>query len=217
MSTYLSPYLHFRGEARDAMTFYESVLGGKLEVMTFADMGGMGVGDDEIDLVMHSALTVSESVLLMAADVPRHMEGALANGHVALSGDEAEVQAGSFRVRAALSELELRAAGGPKAPEGAKVKRREGAAISLPRVESPGMEVDLRGQRVEEVLPALDRYLDEAFVSGLPRVRIIHGKGTGALRRAVRDELRRHPLVSRYRQGDAMEGGDGVTVAELAQ
>lgn len=136
---------------------------------------------------------------------------------VALSGDEAEVQAGSFRVRAALSELELRAAGGPKAPEGAKVKRREGAAISLPRVESPGMEVDLRGQRVEEVLPALDRYLDEAFVSGLPRVRIIHGKGTGALRRAVRDELRRHPLVSRYRQGDAMEGGDGVTVAELAQ
>ncbi|MCB0893792.1 MAG: VOC family protein [Nocardioidaceae bacterium] len=96
MSTYLSPYLHFRGEARDAMTFYESVLGGKLEVMTFADMGGMGVGDDEIDLVMHSALTVSESVLLMAADVPRHMEGALANGHVALSGDDVETLRGWF-------------------------------------------------------------------------------------------------------------------------
>lgn len=96
MSTYLSPYLHFRGEAREAMTFYESVFGGTLEVMSFADMGGMGVGDDEADLVMHSALTVSESVLLMGADVPRHMEGEWPHGQIALSGDDVDTLRGWF-------------------------------------------------------------------------------------------------------------------------
>lgn len=96
MSTYLSPYLHFRGATREAMAFYESVFGGRLDVMTFADMGGMGLGDDETHLVMHSALTVSESVLLMAADVPRHMEGELSNGHVALSGDDVDTLRGWF-------------------------------------------------------------------------------------------------------------------------
>ncbi|WP_395692737.1 VOC family protein [Nocardioides sp.] len=90
MSTYLCPYLNFRGEAREAMTFYQSVFGGTLEVMTFADMGGMGVADDETHLVMHSALTVSESVLLMGADVPRHMEGDFPSGGLALSGDDVD-------------------------------------------------------------------------------------------------------------------------------
>lgn len=96
MSTYLSPYLHFRGEARAAMTYYASVLGGQLDVMTFADMGGMGVADDEAGLVMHSALTVSDSVLLMGADVPRHMEGEWPHGQIALSGDDVDTLRGWF-------------------------------------------------------------------------------------------------------------------------
>ena len=107
MSTYLSPYLHFRTGARDVMAFYESVFGGKLDVMTFADMGGMGVGEDEVDLVMHSALTVSDSVLLMAADVPRHMAGEFTNGHVALSGDDVETLRGWFDGLAAGGTVEM--------------------------------------------------------------------------------------------------------------
>ena len=90
MTTNLNPYLHFRGQAREAMTFYQSILGGELEVMTFADLGGMGVADDEADQVMHSALTVSGSVSVMGADVPRHVEGDFANGRIALSGDETD-------------------------------------------------------------------------------------------------------------------------------
>ena len=85
-TTQLTPYLNFRGQARDAMAFYESVFGGKLDVTTFADMGGMGVPEAESNLVMHSALTVSESVQVMASDVPSHMEGEFPNGRISLSG-----------------------------------------------------------------------------------------------------------------------------------
>ena len=79
------------------------------------------------------------------------------------------------------------------------------------------MELDLRGLTVDDMLIELDRYLDTAYLAGLPFVRIIHGKGTGALRQAVRDELRGHPLVSSFRAGEANEGGEGVTVAKLVQ
>jgi PhnB protein len=88
MSTVLNPYLNFRGQAREAMTFYQSVFGGQLDVMTFGDMGGMGVPENEADQVMHSALSVSESVQLMGSDVPSHMEGDFPNGSISLSGDD---------------------------------------------------------------------------------------------------------------------------------
>jgi DNA mismatch repair protein MutS2 len=79
------------------------------------------------------------------------------------------------------------------------------------------MELDLRGLTVDDMLVELDRYLDTAYLAGLPFVRIIHGKGTGALRQAVREQLRGHALVRDYRAGDAAEGGEGVTVARLIQ
>jgi DNA mismatch repair protein MutS2 len=69
--------------------------------------------------------------------------------------------------------------------------------------------------RVEEAIPRLEKYLNDAYLARLPPVRIIHGKGTGTLRRAVREHLEGHPLVASYRPGDQHEGGDGVTVVEL--
>jgi PhnB protein len=103
MSTTLNPYLNFRGKAREAMTFYQSVLGGKLDVMTFGDMGGMGVREDETGLVMHSALSVSDSVQLMGADVPSHMDtgGDIVNGSISLSGDDEATLRGWFEGLAA--------------------------------------------------------------------------------------------------------------------
>jgi DNA mismatch repair protein MutS2 len=68
---------------------------------------------------------------------------------------------------------------------------------------------------VEEAIPRLDKHLNDAYLARLPSVRIIHGRGTGALRRAVREQLEGHPLVASYRPGDQHEGGEGVTVAEL--
>jgi DNA mismatch repair protein MutS2 len=87
---------------------------------------------------------------------------------------------------------------------------------ALPMLESAGMELDLRGQTSDEGLINLERYLDGAYMANLPWVRIIHGKGSGVLRAAVRDALKSHPLVSSYRAGDEGEGGEGVTVVSLA-
>jgi len=76
-------------------------------------------------------------------------------------------------------------------------------------------ELHLRQLTVDEALLKLDQYLNDAFMAGLYQVRIIHGKGTGTLRQAVREQLANHPLVKSYRLGDYGEGGAGVTIVEL--
>jgi DNA mismatch repair protein MutS2 len=76
-------------------------------------------------------------------------------------------------------------------------------------------ELRLRHLTVDEALWQLDQYLNDAFMAGLSSVRIVHGKGTGKLRRAVHDSLTRHPLVKSYRLGDYGEGDYGITVVEL--
>ena len=78
-------------------------------------------------------------------------------------------------------------------------------------------EVRLRHLTVDEALPKLDQYLHDAFMAGLFQVRIIHGKGTGTLRRVVREELDKHPLVKSYRLGEYGEGGDGVTIVQFTE
>ena len=76
-------------------------------------------------------------------------------------------------------------------------------------------ELLLRRLTVEEALYRLDQYLYDAFMAGLLSVRIVHGKGTGTLRRAVHESLAKHPLVKSYRLGDYGEGDYGVTIVEL--
>ena len=76
-------------------------------------------------------------------------------------------------------------------------------------------EIHLRRLTLDEALLKLDEYLDGAFMAGMFSVRVIHGKGTGTLRQAVREYLARHSLVKTYRPGAYGEGGDGVTIVEL--
>ena len=73
----------------------------------------------------------------------------------------------------------------------------------------------LIGHRTDDARDVLEKYLDDAFMAGLPTVRLIHGKGTGALRKTVRDLLASHPLVDSFRDGEPSEGGTGATVAAL--
>jgi DNA mismatch repair protein MutS2 len=77
-------------------------------------------------------------------------------------------------------------------------------------------ELHLRHLTLDEALPLLDKYLNDAFMAGLYQVRIIHGKGTGTLRQAVRKKLDKHPLVDSYRPAGYGEGGAGVTIVELS-
>jgi DNA mismatch repair protein MutS2 len=85
--------------------------------------------------------------------------------------------------------------------------------IAFPKV---APELDLRGLTVDEALLLIDQRLDEAVRSGVHELRIIHGKGTGTLRRAVRDMLGKHALVRAQASAERRDGGDGVTVVELA-
>lgn len=90
--------------------------------------------------------------------------------------------------------------------------------LTLPAQEeitAPDMQLDLRGWRVEEALLEVDRYLNDAYLAGMPFVRILHGKGTGALRQAVREDMGRSPMVKSFASAPANEGGDGVTVVTL--
>src|SRR5262249_15855522 len=133
----------------------------------------------------------------------------------ALTATEAEVQVGRMRIRAKLDEVELRGSPeGSSAPALAEPSPAPTRQVELPV--SSGLEMDLRGQTVEDALPELERYLDAAYLAGLPWVRIIHGKGTGKLRQGVREYLRASPVVKSQEPGKETEGGDGVTVVRLA-
>jgi DNA mismatch repair protein MutS2 len=131
----------------------------------------------------------------------------------AMDGDKVEVSLGRFRLSVDPGDLEIRAS---PVQEAARVGASEYAPQMQP-TRHVKTELDLRGWRVEETLAELDRYLNDAFLMGLPWVRIIHGKGTGVLRQVVREALAGHPLVAKYMPGKPEEGGDGVTVAELAK
>jgi DNA mismatch repair protein MutS2 len=82
---------------------------------------------------------------------------------------------------------------------------------------TPANDLYIRQLTVDEALFKLDQYLHDAFMSGLFQVRIVHGKGTGTLRQAVREAIAKHPLVNSYRPGAYGEGGEGVTIVEIAQ
>ena len=98
------------------------------------------------------------------------------------------------------------------APAGPDVALVDGAADGRAPARTPGTTLDVRGQRVDEALGNLDRWLDEALLLGHDAVFVIHGHGTGALRTAVRERPHGHAAVKRHRAGEPGEGGDGVTV-----
>jgi DNA mismatch repair protein MutS2 len=133
----------------------------------------------------------------------------------AINEEEAEIQVGMLRVRTRLTDLQPLAEIDQLAhPEPSPViDYRMPSSIDLPA--SPGLELDLRGLRADDALEALERYLDSAYLAGLPFVRIIHGKGTGKLRQSVRQALQDHPHVGAFEAGGDKEGGEGVTVAKL--
>ncbi len=125
------------------------------------------------------------------------------------AGHDVEVQVGAMRVRVDADNLEFRG----KAKSRDEETRFEG--IRTPSAASPGLELHLRGFLVEDAIPALEEYLDQAYLAGLPWVNIVHGHGTGALKKAIRDYLRGHPLVKEYKKAPENEGGDGVTIVRF--
>ena len=142
-------------------------------------------------------------------------------------GGKVTVQVGPLRTTAAVSDLrivskraERRTASGTRPRPAAKAGKRDHVMVAAPSegralTRTPDATLDLRGERVDDGLAALDRFLDESMRESREVIFIIHGHGTGAMRSAVRDAVRLHPSVVEFRPGEPGEGGDGVTVAWL--
>ena len=124
---------------------------------------------------------------------------------------EVGVQAGLLKLKVKIGELR---AAEPK-KESPSPRRAAQGQLGFAKAQALGTELNLHGLDSLEALELLDKYLDDAFIAGLKTLRINHGRGTGVLRKAVREHLRTHRLVKSYRQGDYQEGGPGMTVVEL--
>jgi len=153
-----------------------------------------------------------------------------------IKGDEAEVRVGSLHMREKLSNLELltdmRIPPMNRAQNARDTKGRAKSSLENLRRQStttelhlhssdnrtPGSiskEINLLGKKTDEAVELVDKFLDEAFLNGLSEVRIIHGHGTGALRKAVADFLADHPHVARFAPASPEQGGSGATVVAL--
>jgi DNA mismatch repair protein MutS2 len=145
----------------------------------------------------------------IAVGAPVLVEGVAEPGTL-LAVDErgmADVAAGALRLR--VPAAQVRPAPESPPPVGSDRPVVHGSASSVP------LQLDLRGARAEEALAVLDRYLNDAAVAGVARLRIVHGKGTGALRTAIRAALAGHPLVRSHEPAGQAEGGEGATIVTL--
>ena len=124
-----------------------------------------------------------------------------------------QLQAGILKITAKQEEVRVvEDAGGGGKKQAAQIAQRAEHKL---RALGASPEVDLRGMMTDEAILALDRFLDSAVMGRLETVTIIHGKGTGAVRKAVREHLKRSKYVKSFRPGRYGEGEDGVTVVEL--
>lgn len=124
------------------------------------------------------------------------------------------VQCGILRSQVNVSDLELVEESGIFT-EGNKLKPGNTSKIRMSKSFAVPTEINLLGKRVDEAIAELDKYLDDAYLAHLPSVRIVHGKGTGALRNAVQSMLKKSKYVKSYRLGEHGEGDAGVTIAEF--
>ncbi|MGE3271111.1 MAG: endonuclease MutS2 [Chloroflexota bacterium] len=139
--------------------------------------------------------------------------------HLDDNGD-AELNVRGMRVRVKAAELaEARPASRKDRQDARQPSHQDGPPILVRGTSAPtapSMQLDLRGLRRDEAAEALERYLNDAYLAGLRMVRIVHGKGSGAVRAAVREQLTGHALVSRFQTADQRDGGDGATEVTLA-
>lgn len=122
-----------------------------------------------------------------------------------------QLEAGALKMNAKADEVYLL----EKVQPQKKANSRPAHSGKPMKTSALSSEIDLRGMDAVDAICVLDRYLDEAMRSNLPSVRIIHGKGTGVLRAAVQESLRRNKFIKKYRLGVYGEGEDGVTIAEF--
>jgi DNA mismatch repair protein MutS2 len=133
------------------------------------------------------------------------------------SSGQVEVQVGAFKMRVPFANLLLRrtASAASSAREAASAAVARSYSTPTMPTETPRLEYDYRGWRAEEAIEDLDQRLNDAALVGMPFIRVIHGKGTGALRQAMREYLRKQPIVKEIEPAPVEQGGEGVTIVKL--
>jgi DNA mismatch repair protein MutS2 len=137
-----------------------------------------------------------------------------------IKGDDVEVRVKALRMREKLENLELveQSAAKPQTGKLESLRQAAGADLQLrDAAHNAGSELNVIGQTADEAVDAVDKFLDEASLASLSQVRIVHGHGTGALRRAIGELLTGHPHVLRFSPAPANQGGTGATLVELRQ
>ena len=137
-----------------------------------------------------------------------------------IKNGEAELRVKSLRLREKLENLELVEAVAPPKTGGrfSKLRETRGPELKVSSSETASAsELNVIGQRADEAVDAVDKFLDAASLAGTSQLRIVHGHGTGALRRAIGELLKDHPHVARFAQAPQDQGGSGATVVELRQ
>ncbi len=124
------------------------------------------------------------------------------------------VQCGIIRSKVSLNDLVLIE---EETINTGKMQRSSSGKLKMSKSYSISTEINLLGRTVDEALSELDKYLDDAYLAHLPSVRVVHGKGTGALRNAVHNYLRKNRVVKNYRLGEYGEGDAGVTIVEFKE
>jgi len=150
---------------------------------------------------------------IRVGDKAEHRKFKVTGKIVSVDGNKAVIDVNGRKMTVDVRDLVERQAPSPVDKKG----RQTRASVAPPQDITPviAAELNLIGQRVDDALEESDKFLDRALLEGKQAVRIIHGFGTGVLRKAVREHLRKHPAVKSWRPGGENEGGDGATVAVL--
>lgn len=174
-------------------------------IRSLEDMADPVHKKEKEDYVLPRPLKIGDTVLIFDIDKQATVIGLPKNS------DQVEVQAGIMKTRVPLSNLRLMQQEKVKTPQpisrrGARMDRAHAKVVR---------ELDIRGQTAMEALLDVDNFIDAAVMAGVHQLSIIHGKGTGVLRAAVQQHLKKHPSVKSYRLGVFGEGESGVTIVEL--
>ena len=166
-----------------------------------------GLGEDDGDYTLPRPLKVGDRVFIKT----------LGGEAEVISVDEkknsVQVQSGMIKMKADISDVRL--LGGQKQQKKQTSGMRAVHTGSSKATASSNSSIDIRGKTVEEAMLDLDTFIDNILRTGLNEITIIHGKGTGALRKGIHIYLRKHPNIRTFRLGVFGEGEDGVTIAQL--
>jgi DNA mismatch repair protein MutS2 len=154
----------------------------------------------------------SEQRSIRVGEKVEHRKFKVTGELVSVDGGKAVLNVNGRKMTVETRDLVPKGGAAAASAAGARSGPRSTSGDTTPDISA---ELNLIGQRVDDALDESDKFLDRALLEGKEAVRIIHGFGTGTLRKAIRDHLRKHPAVKSWRPGADNEGGDGATIAVL--